>query len=97
VRGHFVRVLAAAGVLGVFALEKRSDYESSCRTNATCDQGLYDRGHTMAAGADVLLGVGGASAVGALVLFLTRPAASHVILAPTSGMGAVGGALVGAF
>ncbi len=78
-RGRAITGLAAAGaaalitgaITGGVSLADRSDYDAGCNRGA-CDHGLYDAGRSLAIGTDVLLSLGGACALVAIVLTATR-------------------------
>ena len=83
--------LITAAALGGVALSTRNDYRSGCDRGA-CDDGKYDRARGLAIGTDVLIGVGAASAIGALVLGLTtRASLQRGVYAGASGGGLVWG------
>jgi tetratricopeptide (TPR) repeat protein len=79
-RGRAVLALSIAGgallltsaVTGGVAVSKRGAYDTSCAGGA-CNDSLYVDGRGLAISTDVLIGVGVAAGVTALVLFLTRP------------------------
>ncbi|HZS37375.1 MAG TPA: hypothetical protein VFF06_11145 [Polyangia bacterium] len=81
-RGRAVLALSVAGgaflltsaATGGVAVSKRGAYDASCAGGA-CDDGLYVTGRGLAITTDVMIGLGVAAGVTALVLYLTRPRA----------------------
>jgi tetratricopeptide (TPR) repeat protein len=74
-------ILVAAAVTGGLALAKRGDYDRGC-DQGRCDPSLYDGAHGLAIGTDVLIGLGVAAAITSVVLFATRPRATHAAAPP---------------
>jgi hypothetical protein len=102
-RGRATVALAAAGgallltaaVTGAVALDGRSSYDAGCDAGA-CDRAAFDRMHAFAIATDVLIGVGAAAGVTAIVLAATRPRARAFAVVPLAG-GAPGLAVAGVF
>jgi hypothetical protein len=87
-RGKAVVALSAFGVAAIVsgiatgssALAERGRYDTGCN-QGPCDAGLYAEGHGLAIATDVLISVGAASAVAAILLVVTRPQARAAVAA----------------
>jgi hypothetical protein len=67
-----VGLLGAGAGFGGAALTLRDEYRSGCG-RGVCDAALYSRGHGFAVATDVLLSVGGAALVTAVIVLARRP------------------------
>jgi hypothetical protein len=77
-------LLIAGAVLGGRAIALHDQYHTGCPPS--CEQAIYDRGRNNAIAADVLLSIGGASAVAALLVAVI-PASRRRVIATRAGVG----------
>jgi len=66
--------LIGAAASGGVAVSRRNGYDESCNLGV-CNDGLYSQGRASAIATDVLIGLGAASAVAAVIVAVTRPKA----------------------
>jgi hypothetical protein len=89
-------LLVGAAVTGGLALADRSTYDSGC-DRGSCDPDRFATAHTLALTSDVLIGVGAACALTAVIVGVTGARARRLAFAPSLAPGAVALAATGAF